>query len=53
MTTMLKTSRRGFLAGSAAAAGGFMLGFHIPFSRREAALPSPAEPSRNSTPGSW
>src|SRR5689334_24773267 len=39
MTTMLKTSRRGFLAGSAAAAGGFMLGFHIPFSAAEAAPP--------------
>ena len=39
MTTMLKTSRRGFLAGSAAAAGGFMLGFHIPFSAAEAASP--------------
>src|SRR3954465_4721426 len=39
MTTMLKTSRRGFLAGSAAAAGGFMLGFHIPFSAVEAASP--------------
>ena len=31
MTIALKTSRRGFLVGSAAAAGGFMLGFHIPF----------------------
>jgi isoquinoline 1-oxidoreductase beta subunit len=40
MTTMLKTSRRGFLAGSAAAAGGFMLGFHIPFSAAEAASPA-------------
>src|SRR3954453_21622645 len=39
MTTMLKTSRRGFLAGSAAAAGGFMLGFHIPFTAAEAAPP--------------
>src|SRR4051794_41278169 len=38
MTTMLKTSRRGFLIGSAAAAGGFMLGFHIPF-QAEAASP--------------
>lgn len=37
MTTMLKTSRRGFLAGSAAAAGGFMLGFHVPFTAAEAA----------------
>ena len=53
MTTMLKTSRRGFLAGSAAAAGGFMLGFHIPFIGRRSRTPAPAEPPRNSTPGSW
>ena len=39
MTTMLKTSRRGFLAGSAAAAGGFMLGFHVPFTAAEADTP--------------
>jgi isoquinoline 1-oxidoreductase beta subunit len=31
MTTALDVSRRKFLAGSAAAAGGFSLGFHIPF----------------------
>src|SRR3954463_2998164 len=39
MSTMLKTSRRDFLAGSSASAGGFMLGFHIPFSAVEAASP--------------
>src|SRR3954468_22069452 len=39
MTTMLKTSRRGFLAGSAAPARRFILGFHIPFSAAEAATP--------------
>ncbi|HEX2724831.1 MAG TPA: molybdopterin cofactor-binding domain-containing protein [Beijerinckiaceae bacterium] len=31
MTTALDVSRRKFLAGSAAAAGGFSFGFHIPF----------------------
>ncbi|UEM02575.1 molybdopterin-dependent oxidoreductase [Skermanella rosea] len=39
MTIALKTSRRGFLVGSAATAGGFMLGFHIPFGA-EAATPA-------------
>ena len=29
--TMIDTSRRGFLVGSAAAAAGFSLGFHVPF----------------------
>ena len=53
MTTMLKTSRRGFLAGSAAAAGGFMLGFHIPFSAAEAAAPVTGGAAPNSTPGWW
>src|SRR5689334_20126233 len=31
MTLALDTSRRGFLKGSAAAAAGLSLGFHIPF----------------------
>jgi isoquinoline 1-oxidoreductase beta subunit len=31
MTTTLEVSRRNFLAGSAAAAGGFTFGFHVPF----------------------
>src|SRR5690349_2548248 len=35
----LKTSRRTFLVGSAAAAGGFMLGFHIPFAAEAATTP--------------
>ena len=29
--TTIDTSRRGFLVGSAAAAAGFSLGFHVPF----------------------
>jgi isoquinoline 1-oxidoreductase subunit beta len=39
MTQALRTSRRNFLAGSAAAAGAFTLGFHIPW---ETALAAPA-----------
>jgi isoquinoline 1-oxidoreductase beta subunit len=37
MTTALDVSRRNFLAGSAAAAGGLSLGFHIPFGLEAAA----------------
>ncbi|MBL8701636.1 MAG: xanthine dehydrogenase family protein molybdopterin-binding subunit [Alphaproteobacteria bacterium] len=36
MTLALDVSRRGFLAGSAAVAGGFSLGFHIPMSEAAA-----------------
>ena len=49
MTTALDVSRRNFLVGSAAAAGGLSLGFHVPL------RPAPPRPQgaarRRSTPG--
>ena len=39
MTQMLDVSRRNFLAVSAAAAGGFSLGFHVPGASAQAATP--------------
>jgi isoquinoline 1-oxidoreductase subunit beta len=44
MTIALQVSRRSFLAGSAAAFGGFSLGFHVPLG---AALAADAEPEVN------
>lgn len=44
MTVMSSPSRRGFIAGSAAAAGGLTIGFHIPFdalAQQKAAAPTP------------
>ncbi|WP_207481762.1 xanthine dehydrogenase family protein molybdopterin-binding subunit [Arenibaculum pallidiluteum] len=44
MTTTIETSRRRFLVGSALAAGGFALGFHVPFlAGAEAAAETAAE----------
>ncbi len=43
MTTALEVSRRRFLVGSAAVAGGLSLGFHIPFGRSAAAADSVPE----------
>ena len=42
MTSALDVSRRKFLAGSAAAATGLSLGFHIPFAGQAAAQGAPA-----------
>src|SRR5688572_8251501 len=43
MTTALDLSRRKFIAGSAAAAGGFSFGFHVPFATDAAAQGAPPE----------
>ena len=43
MTTALDVSRRKFLAGSAAAVGGFSFGFHVPFRGEAAAQGAPPE----------
>ncbi|WP_191062018.1 molybdopterin cofactor-binding domain-containing protein, partial [Geminicoccus harenae] len=41
--TRVQLSRRHFVAGSAAALGGFSLGFHVPFQAKAAADAAPAE----------
>lgn len=43
MTTIFKTSRRGFLAGSAATAAGLTLGFHVPLVGEALAQSAPPE----------
>jgi isoquinoline 1-oxidoreductase beta subunit len=43
MTTTLDVSRRKFLAGSAAAVGGFSFGFHVPFGEEAAAAETTPE----------
>ena len=47
MTIAIDTSRRRFLAGSAAAAGGLTLGFHIPFGAGREAAAQGATPEVN------
>jgi isoquinoline 1-oxidoreductase beta subunit len=47
MTLAIDTSRRGFLAGSAAAVGGLTLGFHIPFGSSRQAAAQGATPEIN------
>jgi isoquinoline 1-oxidoreductase beta subunit len=47
MTLAIDTSRRGFLAGSAAAVGGLTLGFHIPFGSSSQAAAQGATPEIN------
>ena len=47
MTVAIDTSRRRFLAGSAAAAGGLALGFHIPFDAGREAVAQGTTPEIN------